>query len=86
MSDQTVCTRVRRLVESPLAEIDIELVDVEFNAGSLRVTVDHIEHPGASGGIDLDGIDAASRLVSRMLDDADPIPTRYSLEVSSPGI
>jgi ribosome maturation factor RimP len=46
----------------------------------LRVSID------APGGVDTDTLETVSRLVSRALDEADLIPGRYSLEVSSPGL
>jgi ribosome maturation factor RimP len=46
----------------------------------LRVTID------APSGVDTDTLEAISRLVSRALDEAELIPGRYSLEVSSPGL
>ena len=72
--------RVRELVEPVVADLDIELVDVELTGGILRVTVDR------SGGLDLDVIAKATRAVSRLLDEHDPVPGRYTLEVSSPGL
>ena len=52
-------------------------------AALLRVTVDRAD--GAS--IDIDAITAADpRDLSRALDEHDPIPSRYTLEVSSPGL
>ncbi len=75
-----VSERVRALVEGPLAASGLELVDVEHQASVLRVTVD------APGGVDLDTISTASRLVSDELDRHDVVPGRYVLEVSSPGI
>src|SRR5271165_1541899 len=63
-----------------MAASDLELVDVVLTAGVLQVTVDR------AGGVDLDALIEASRIVSSLLDDLDPIPGRYSLEVSSPGI
>ncbi len=48
--------------------------------GVLAVTVDR------AGGVDLDALTTANRAVSRALDELDPIPGRYSLEVSSPGL
>jgi len=80
MTDQKMPERVRNLVEVPLAGSGFELVDVEHRDGLLRVTVDR------PGGVDLDAVDAASRLVSAVLDEADPLPSPYTLEVSSPGI
>ena len=78
--DLNVSERVRALVEPPLAATDLELVDVEHNGSVLRVTVDR------PGGVDLDTISTASRLVSEELDRHDVVPGRYVLEVSSPGV
>jgi len=58
----------------------LELVDVEFKSGVLRVSVDR------EGGVDLEALTDANRAVSTLLDELDPIPGQYSLEVSSPGI
>jgi ribosome maturation factor RimP len=59
---------------------DLELVDVELRAGVLLVTVDR------PGGVDLEALTDANRAVSGVLDELDPIPGRYTLEVSSPGV
>ncbi len=75
-----VSDRVRALVEPPLAASGLELVDVEHQASVLRITVDR------PGGVDLDTISTASRLVSDELDRHDVVPGRYVLEVSSPGV
>ena len=72
--------RVRGLVAPLLAELDLELFDVELKAGILRISVDR------PGGIDLEAIALASQKVSDVLDREDPIPERYTLEVSSPGL
>lgn len=75
-----IVDRVRELV-SPIVEAEgVELYDIEHNGGVLRVYVD------ADDGIDLALIKRISRGVSRVLDQADPIPGRYTLEVSSPGL
>ncbi len=68
------------LLEPPVVACGLELVDVEHRAGVLLVTVDR------PGGVDLDALTAANRAVSSVLDEHDPIPGRYSLEVSSPGV
>jgi ribosome maturation factor RimP len=59
-----------------------ELVELEFKAGGdlLRLYID-IER-----GVTVDDCEAVSRQVSGILDVEDPIPGRYTLEVSSPGI
>ena len=59
---------------------NLELVDVEMKAAVLQVTVDR------EGGVDLEALTDANRVVAALLDELDPIPDRYSLEVSSPGI
>ncbi|MDA8357164.1 MAG: ribosome maturation factor RimP [Actinomycetota bacterium] len=63
-----------------LASRDLELVDVEIAAGTVKVTVDR------PGGVDLDSIAGAHRVISGALDELDPFPGRYTLEVSSPGV
>jgi len=75
-----VSERVRELVEPLLEAQGLELVDVEHGRGTLRVTVDR------DGGIDLDAVSTATQLVSTALDESDPLPDHYTLEVSSPGI
>ena len=72
--------RVRELVEPLLSRRDLELVDVEHGRGLVRVTVDR------SGGVDLETLSELTRDVSRLLDEADPVAGRYTLEVSSPGL
>jgi ribosome maturation factor RimP len=76
----TVVERVRAAVTPLLADLGLEVYDVEHTGGTLRITVDR------EGGVDLDTIALATRIVSRELDHADPIPGRYTLEVTSPGL
>jgi ribosome maturation factor RimP len=59
---------------------NLELVDVELRSGVLLVTVDR------EGGVDLEALTDANRAVSGLLDELDPIESRYTLEVSSPGV
>ena len=63
-----------------VADAGLELVDVEMKSGVLQVTVDR------EGGVDLEALTDANRAVSTVLDELDPIPGRYSIEVSSPGV
>ena len=58
----------------------LDLVDVEMHGAQLTVFVDR------EGGINLDELGEATRDVSAALDDIDPIPGRYTLSVSSPGL
>jgi ribosome maturation factor RimP len=80
VADLSVTERVHELVEPLLAAHDVEVVDVEQLGATLRVTVDR------PGGIDLDAVSEATLVVSDALDRDDPLPGRYTLEVSSPGL
>lgn len=66
---------------SPLLEArGLDLVDVEVHGAQLTVYVDR------EGGVGLDELGDATRDVSAALDDLDPMPGRYTLSVSSPGL
>jgi ribosome maturation factor RimP len=82
MSD--VETTVRALAQ-PLADAaGVDLVAVQMKgSGSrrlLRVVV------GRKGGVDLEQCQRLSKQLSARLDDTDPIPDGYALEVTSPGV
>jgi ribosome maturation factor RimP len=68
------------ILQPVVSAADLELVDVELRSGVLLVTVDR------PGGVDLQALTDANRAVSGVLDELDPIPGKYSLEVSSPGV
>jgi len=76
--------RVRELVEPITSDLDLDLYDVERRGGTIRITVD--TPPGSEGGISLDALSLATRLISRELDHEDPITSQYTLEVTSPGL
>ncbi|MEM9135318.1 MAG: ribosome maturation factor RimP [Actinomycetota bacterium] len=76
----TVESVVHDLLDGVVDTAGVELLDVEFAGGSLRVTVD------AEGGVTTEQLAQVNRLVSPILDQHDPIPGRYTLEVSSPGL
>src|SRR3954454_24443159 len=76
----TVADRVRASVTPLLHDPGLEIYALEHAGGVLRISLDK------PGGIDLDAIALATRVVSRQLDHDDPIPGRYTLEVTSPGI
>jgi ribosome maturation factor RimP len=80
VSGLSVTDRVHELVEPLLAARGVEVIDVEQQGATLRVTVDRPE------GIDLDALSEATHVVSDALDREDPVPGRYTLEVSSPGV
>lgn len=76
----SVQDRVHDLLDPVVATLGVELVDVEFAGGTLRVTIDR------DGGVTTESLAEVNRLISPILDQHDPIPGRYTLEVSSPGL
>ncbi len=78
------------LLEPVIATLDVELLDVEWTGASLRLVIDRA--PGGPDteseprGVSTGQLAAVNRLVSPILDQHDPIPGRYTLEVSSPGV
>lgn len=73
-------TRVRLLIEPLVDEAGVALYDLEYTGGVLRITVQR------DGGVDIGVIGKLTRDISRMLDEEDPMPGQYTLEVSSPGL
>jgi ribosome maturation factor RimP len=88
MAGQTTETpavkRVRELVEPIASDLQLDVYDIEQRGGTMRVTID--TPPGSDAGVDLDQLALATRLISRELDHQDPIPGKYTLEVTSPGV
>jgi ribosome maturation factor RimP len=81
----TVAERVADAVAPAIERLGLLLHDVEYTGTSLRVLVDRDGGP-ESGGIDVDALTDATRAVSKVLDELDPIAVHYTLEVSSPGL
>ena len=67
-------------LRSLLSELGVELYDLEMVKGTLNVVVTK------PGGIDLESLTKANRTISEWLDANDPIPGRFTLDVSSPGL
>jgi ribosome maturation factor RimP len=94
----TVPERVRNLIEPLIDEAGLDLYDLDYTGGVLRVVVDQrpVEHTAlgpdlpsgadAPQGVGLDDLTGLTRTISRALDEADPIDGRFKLEVSSPGL
>jgi ribosome maturation factor RimP len=72
--------RITELVEPILRGGGHELYDVELTGATVRVLVDR------EGGVALDDLERLAREISDALDEADPMPDRFYLEVSSPGL
>jgi len=67
-------------LRSLLSTLGLDLYDLELAKGTLAVTVNRV------GGVDLESLTAANRAISEWLDLNDPIPGRFTLDVSSPGL
>jgi len=76
--------KLSQLLRPVVEGLGCELWEVEFSpgrgSGLLRLYID------APAGISVEDCERVSRAVSELLDAEDPIPGRYTLEVSSPGI
>lgn len=84
MSAASEIDRVRALVEPIASDLTLDVYDVERRGGTMRITLD--TQAGSDGGITLDSLSLATRLISRELDHDDPIAGHYTLEVTSPGL
>lgn len=80
----TELERVRELVAPIAGDLDLDLYDVLRDRDVIRVVLD--TPPGSDGGISLDTLSLATRLISREIDHEDPVPGRFTLEVTSPGL
>lgn len=76
----TTIDRVRELVEPIVRDLDATLYDVELSGGVLRISLER------DAGLDMAVLTEATRRISAELDRDDPLPGRYTLEVSSPGL
>ena len=75
--------RLLELLEPPLGALGYELVDLDVRVGRrglLRVFIDK------ENGVNLADCEFVSGQLSAFLDVEDPLPGRYVLEVSSPGL
>ncbi|AYA75455.1 ribosome maturation factor RimP [Bacillus sp. Y1] len=74
---------VEQIVEPIVNDLNLELVDIEYvkegKSWFLRVFIDKEQ------GIDIEECGMVSEKLSEKLDELDPIPYNYFLEVSSPG-
>ena len=84
MAGETLVERVRQIAERVAASEGMEVVDVEFRGkggGSLlRIFIDK------PGGVTHEDCATISNQVGAILDVEDPVPSSYTLEVSSPGV
>lgn len=84
MADSATVKKVRELAQPLCDELGLFLWDVKFEKEGanwyLKVFIDSDE------GITLDDCESLNRPLDKLLDEYDPIPQSYVLEVSSPGL
>ncbi len=77
--------QLTELLEPSIVSLGLILWAIEITGGANRSTLKLvIDHPGRP--VTVDDCASVSRQVSRVLDIEDPLPERFTLEVSSPGI
>ena len=85
-----IVTRISELVAPIVSDLGLDLYDLEFVSGVVRVVVDTkagtLGENGRPAGVDLEKIGLLTRLISKEFDHAEPVPGRYTLEVTSPGL
>ena len=81
---KNIASTVWDLIQPTVNDLGCSLWDVEYlKEGSkyiLRITIDK------DSGVDINDCEAVHRAIDPILDEADPIPVQYYLEVSSPGV
>lgn len=83
MQAQEIEAMMTEMVSALLADTELELVDVEYVREKdwyLRIFIDKPD------GVEIDDCQMVSEKITELLDAKDPIPDKYYLEVSSPGI
>lgn len=87
---QELIEELRAIVDPIVVDEGYELVDVELasdRGGTIvRLYVDTIPPSDPSRGVSIEDCTHVSRTVGPLLDEADPMPGEYRLEVSSPGL
>ena len=85
-----IVTRISELVTPIVSDLSLDLYDLEFVSGVVRVVVDTkpgmLGENGQPAGVDLEKIGLLTRLISKEFDHSEPVPGRYTLEVTSPGL
>lgn len=84
MKNDALVTQIYEMVKPISDELNYEIYHIEYVKENgeyyLRIYIEK------EGGITLSDCEALSRRVSDLMDEKDPIPEAYFLEVSSPGL
>jgi len=82
MSDKPTAqvTKLTALIQPIADDFHCELVEVDYTNGVLKVIVDEPD------GLNSQTLVEVTKAVSRMIDADDPVPGKFTLEVTSPGV
>lgn len=72
--------RIHAVVDPIIEDLELELVDLVYGGGRLKITIDHPD------GLGTELLTKATRMISHELDLTDPVNGTYTLEVTSPGV
>ena len=72
--------RAHAVVDPIIEELDLELVDLVYAGGRLKIIIDHPDGLGTAV------LTKATRMISHEIDLQEPINGAFTLEVSSPGV
>lgn len=77
---------LREIADRVAASCGVEVVELRLLRGGSRWSIRlDIDRPGVPG-VGIDDCQSVSRALEAILDEDDPVPGSYTLEVSSPGI
>ncbi len=86
--ETAIADHVRGLADPLATALAVEVLDVRVSGPSgrrlVRVTIDLLDLD-ADEGVDIDTVATLTRQLNEALDEVDPVPGRYTLEVTSPG-
>jgi len=72
--------RANAVVAPIIDDLELELVDLVYGGGRLKITIDHPD------GLNTQLLTKATRMISHEIDLQDPINGAFTLEVTSPGV
>ncbi|MCX8029134.1 MAG: hypothetical protein N2712_03970 [Brevinematales bacterium] len=81
---ESIKSKINPKIQKLVKDMGYEVVDIDIKRG--KTLVFEVEIYSKNKSISLKDCEKVSNVISRLLDVEDPIPTRYNLLVSSPGV
>ena len=82
--ESPAAARVRAAVPPIIADLGLDLYDLEQRGGTVHITID--TPPGSGSGVTIESLSLVHRLLDKQLDQEGDLLTKIGLEVSSPGV